>query len=155
MAQTLLSIIPLIMSVGLFTVGLLVGRFVEKAHYRSIHEREAKLLHIPITATKTVPDVENIAEARLVYGSVVISIDHFKRFLAGIRKIFGGEMRSYSSLVDRARREALLRMKETYPHADIFMNCRIETCSISKGNQRKAVGSVEVMAYATAIKYRS
>jgi uncharacterized protein YbjQ (UPF0145 family) len=67
--------------------------------------------------------------------------------------IFGGEMRSYASLIDRGRREALLRMKEQFPSADIFVNCRMETSSISSG-QGKAIGCVEVLAFATAIKYQ-
>ena len=76
---------------------------------------------------------------------------NFKRIIAGLRMIFGGEVRAYSSLLDRARREALLRMKMAYPEADAYVNCRIQTASISKG-QRDSVGSIEVLAYGTAIK---
>jgi len=56
-------------------------------------------------------------------------------------------------LIDRGRREALLRMKEWAPDADVFLNCRLETASISKG-EGKAIGCVEVIAYATAVKYK-
>ena len=41
----------------------------------------------------------------------MVSVDYFKRFLAGLRMIFGGRVSSYESLLDRARREALLRMR--------------------------------------------
>ena len=134
-------------------LGLFWGKYNEKAHYRSIHERERLFIEIPTTDTRAVPDLDRIDHAELVCGSVVISIDYFKRIVAGIRMIFGGEVRAYSSLLDRARREALLRMKEACPDADGYYNCRIETASISKGRE-KSVGSVEVLAYGTAVRYR-
>ena len=49
---------------------------------------------------------------------VVISLDHFKRFLAGLRALVGGRIRSYETLLDRARREALMRMKEAARDGD-------------------------------------
>ena len=36
---------------------------------------------------------------------------NFKRFLANLRRLIGGRVKSYESILDRARREALLRMK--------------------------------------------
>ena len=100
-----------------------------------------------------VPDLPPIESAELVTGSVVISVDHFKRWLSKFRKIFGGEMKSYVSVIDRGRREAVLRMKEAQPDADIFLNCRLETSTISNG-RGKAVGCAEVVAYSTAIRFR-
>ena len=67
--------------------------------------------------------------------------------------VFGGEMKSYSSIIDRGRREAILRMKESCPDADLFLNCRLETSSISKG-KGKVVGCAEVLAYATAVRFQ-
>lgn len=130
----------------------LIGTAVERKHYRSIATREKETLHLPISTRKTVQegDQQRILEATLAYGSVVVSIDRFKRFLAGLRNIFGGEVASYASLIDRARREAFLRMKESHPRADYFVNCRIETSTLSNG-QGRAVGTVEVLAYGTAI----
>ena len=91
-----------------------------------------------------------VQECKLVTGSVVISVDYFKRILAGLRNIFGGQVSAYETLVDRARREAILRMKEKCPKATQLINLRIETSSISKGAKQQ-VGSVEVLAYGTAI----
>ena len=48
----------------------------------------------------------------LVNGSTVVSNDYFKRLLAILRNIFGGRVKAYESLLDRARREAVLRMKD-------------------------------------------
>ena len=102
--------------------------------------------------TARVPSSENIAHADLAIGSVVVSIDYFKRFLSSWRMIFGGELKAYSPLLDRGKREALLRMKESVPGADEYINCRMETATISSG-KGKAIGTVEVIAYSTAITY--
>ena len=94
-----------------------------------------------------------VQESKLVTGSVVISVDYFKRILAGLRNSFGGPIASYETLVDRARREAILRMKESCPNATQLINLRIETSSITKGAKQQ-IGSVEVLAYGTAIYCR-
>lgn len=133
-------------------LAFVVGTGVERRHYKRIHRREAASLAVPVATFRTLPAGARVAEARLVAGNVVISVDLYKRFLANLRRIFGGEMKSYSSLLDRARREAILRMKESSPTADMFINFRFETASISKG-KKKAVAAVEVLAYATAIRF--
>ena len=141
-----------IIAVVLLGSGLFVGRFLEAKHYRSIKKREAQFLKQPaVTGEFYDPDFA-ISKSDVVVGAVVVSIDHFKRFLAGWKLLFGGELRSYSPLLDRGRREAILRMKESAPHADIYVNCRLETSTISSGRD-KAMGTVEVLAYATAITY--
>lgn len=141
----------LITLVILVCLGYIFGKRAEKRHYKSILEREQKWLHQPTTSRKKVlGDDVSIDRSHLVTGSVVISIDYFKRMLAGLRNIFGGNVQSYETLVDRARREAVLRMKESCPHADQVINMRLETSSISKG-KKKQVGAVEVLAYGTAV----
>lgn len=145
--------VQLMLPILLLFAAWLIGTLVERSHYKSIRLREERLRHIITSDLKHVPNEERVGSAHMVTGSVVLSVDHFKRFLAALRKIFGGEIGSYSSLLDRARREALLRLKESDPQAHMFVNLRIETTSISKG-ARKTVGSVEVMTYATAIRFR-
>jgi len=139
--------IPLLIIV----IALITGSMIEKRHYRSIDQREKKLGHIPLLNSKKYPKDDPITDARFVSGSVVISYDYFKRFLAGLRQIFGGEVKSYVSLIDRGRREAILRMKDKCADADLIVNLRIETSSISKGKRKRSIGSVEVFAYGTAI----
>ena len=146
----------LIIVIVLIGLGYVVGSIAEKKHYRSIISREAQLLHIPTVSVKNmIEGGVDIIDARMVQGSVVISIDHFKRILASLRNIFGGNVTAYESLVDRARREAILRMKEKSPNADIVLNTRIETSTIGRSaNSRKSIGSIEAMAYGTAVSYR-
>jgi uncharacterized protein YbjQ (UPF0145 family) len=91
-----------------------------------------------------------ISRYSLVNGSVVLSIDFFKKFVAGLVNLFGGNMVSYETIVDRARREAILRMKESAGDASEIINIRIETSSISQSTQQ-GVGAIEVLAYGTAI----
>lgn len=140
-----------IVFVVLMLLGYFVGKLREKKHYRSIREREAATLHQP--ALTFDPDllVPNQTSSKLVSGSVVVSVDYFKRFLSSFRLLFGGELKAYSPLLDRGRREALLRMKEECPDADMFINTRMETSTISSGS-KDAVGTVEVIAYGTAIR---
>jgi len=117
-------------------------------------EREKHWLRMPTTANKNILAGDRQADkTQLVTGSVVVSVDYFKRMLAGLRNIFGGAVQSYETLIDRARREAVLRMKESCPDADQVINLRLDTSSISKGRGRQ-IGSVEVLAYGTAVYFR-
>lgn len=145
--------LQLLIPLALLVLGWTVGSFLEARHYRRIGQREAQHHHVPVTNERRLWNPElAVAEARLVRGQVVISVDYFKRFLAALRTLFGGEIHSYSSLLDRGRREALLRMREQFPQADIFINLRFETSTISSG-QGRALGTVEVLAYGTGIRY--
>ncbi len=140
----------------LLALGYGAGTWAEKRHYRSIMEREEQLLHLPTITTKKVElDDSKVERAVLVVGSVVISVDYFKRLLAGLRNIFGGTIKSYETLLDRARREALLRMKEKAHGASMIINVRIETSTVGKRAFKGKLGSVEAIAYGTAIKMKS
>ena len=143
----------LIIFAGLVALGYFAGSWAEKKHYKSIQKREKEFIHLPAVTGKTFGvDDEAIQNATMVYGSAVISIDYFKRILAGLRNIFGGTVKSYESLIDRARREALLRMKAMAQDASIIVNVRIETTSIGKrANKKGGVGCIEAIAYGTAI----
>ncbi len=136
----------------LMTLGYLFGHYAEKKHYKSINKREKELLKLPVISCKNPIGNDTIAHVKLSYGSVVISVDYFKRILASLYNFFGGNIRSYETLLDRARREAILRLKESTTDADQIINLRIETSSIYKGNGN-SIGSVEVLAYGTAIYF--
>ncbi len=149
--------IELLIGVGipvlLIMVGKVVGSSIERSHYRSIVEREARFGGQPALSTKQLDAPGPLRSASLATGSVVVSVDHFKRFVSGFRMIFGGEVRSYSSLIDRARREAVLRMKESQPDADAYINTRLETSTIASTTGDEGIGTIEVLAYGTAVHY--
>lgn len=142
----------LIIFLVLLLLGYGFGRYAERRHYRSILRREDELRHIPVVATKIIPPGEHFQACHLVSGSVVISVDYFKRFLSGLRNLVGGRVTSYETLLDRGRREAILRMKEEARAcgATLVFNIKLETASISKG-QGSNIGSIEVLAYGTAL----
>jgi uncharacterized protein YbjQ (UPF0145 family) len=142
----------LIIFIVLLALGYGFGRLAEHRHYKSILQREDKYRDIPAIASRFPPVSPQIRDSALVAGSVVISVDYFKRFLSGLRMIFGGRLTSYESLLDRARREAVLRMKEQAAamHAGMVFNVKLETSSIFKG-RKNSIGSVEVLAYGTAL----
>ena len=145
----------LVIFIVLMGVGYTAGTFAEKRHYRSIHAREQALMHLPAVTTRTSHYTDaQIESADLVLGSTVISVDYFKQFVAMLRKIFGGTVRSYETLLDRARREAVLRMKEVAGDAVVIVNVRIEAAPIGKKARKGNVSCVEAVAYGTALWLR-
>lgn len=150
MAQRLLwsEMEKLILFIILLGCGFFFGRSSEKKHLRSLQIREMKY---KVATSNRCKKYKGPATDKtiLVQGSVVISIDFFKKVHSSLISFFGGEITPYESLVERARREAVLRLKESCPDADEIINLRIETSSINKGDSN--VGAIEVLAYATAI----
>jgi len=143
---------------ALVVLGYVCGSIAEKRHYTSIKKREQEMVELPVVTIRNVYPDSDVQDSGLVMGSAVISIDYFKRFLAVLRNLFGGRVRSYESLVDRARREAILRMKQEAQkkHADLIINFRLETSTIGKSaNRKRHIGSVEALAYGTAVSLRN
>ncbi len=138
----------------LLTMGYFSGRVTEHRHYKSILLREKVSLRLPTVTSNMLPEVDQIENSFLVSGSCVISIDYFKRVLAGLRNIMGGRITAYETLIDRARREAILRMKNEALGSHIIVNTRVETASIFSSTNQNGIGSVEVFAYGTAIKLK-
>lgn len=157
------SVIELLLF-AVFTIGPLIvcyltGRYFENQHYKSINERERKFAKKPVvTLGKTILANRRVVDSRFVTGSVVIGQDHFRRFIAALRNIVGGRVTSYESLLDRAKREAILRCQESAPNFDTILNLRFETMTIgyncNQGGAKNA-GAVEVLAYGTAIKFET
>lgn len=132
------------------------GRTIEKKHFKEIQQREIALIKNPIIsfgAKKWTTD-KKIASIKMVTGEVVIAGDYFKSFVAGIKNKFGGRLTTYESIMDRARREALLRMREQAKNANIIVNTRLETVML---NQIQTYGNMPpqcaVIAYGTAVTY--
>ncbi|CAM3681875.1 YbjQ family protein [Parendozoicomonas haliclonae] len=142
----------LIIFLVLLTIGFTFGRIAEKRHFQSIIEREEELRDILTFSERLPPPGFSSARTELVSGNVVISIDYFKRIAAGLRGILGGRVTAYETLLERARREAILRMKEEARvfEATHIVNVKLETASITKG-QHNQTGCVEVYAYGTAL----
>jgi len=144
----------LIIFLVLLASGYAVGRIAERRHYRSIIARENEMANVMVFTNRFPPLTQQASQA-LVTGSVVVSEDYFKRVVSGLQSLFGGRLRSYESLLDRARREAVLRMKQEARDkgAKIIINVKFQTFSIP-GRNPKSFGAIEVMAYGTALTPR-
>lgn len=135
----------------LLGVGYFVGQHYEKKHYTSIEERELKVQKLPVLAGDFKIKQTDV-EVQLMMGNVVIASDYFKTFVSGLRSLIGGRMKNYENMIDRGRRESLLRLKEQAQAwgADKVVNLRIETSNINGTGQ--GLPSMEVICYGTAVR---
>ena len=99
--NSLLNHLDLLFFLGLASVGYTAGTYAERKHYASIKQRERERLNYPVITAEAYFNEGRVRNSFLVSGSVVVSIDYFKRLLAILRNIFGGRVKSYESLVDR------------------------------------------------------
>ena len=148
-SQTMELLIPLILT----AIGFFVGRSLEQKHYASIKEREKQTLHIPMMNFGAKQALPYAHEAQMFVGSVVVANDYFKTLSAALRNLVGGRVVAYESLIDRGRREALLRMKAEAMEwgASQIVNVRFETSNIG-GQSGNGLAAVEIMVYGTAIR---
>ncbi len=151
--ETLFQFINLAFIIVPIIIGLVVGSLVERRHYRSIRRRETDTMAQPaVPLGLSALSGVTIERAHLVTGSTVVAMDAFKAVLAGLRFLFGGRVGGYESLIDRARREATLRMKVAAGDADAILNVRLETFAIGgRFGGSGALTSVEAVAYGTAV----
>lgn len=144
-----LELLQLLIPIALLAVGYFVGRMLERKHYASIRQRERELQPVVALTTRYAPAGVDVIDARLVSGGVVVSSDYFKTFVAGFRSLVGGRFRGFESLLERARREALLRMKAQAQAqgSNLVIGVRFHTTKVAGST----TPSVEVIAYGTAL----
>lgn len=138
-------IFQIVLFLILFTVGWGFGRHIEQKHLRELDQKEQQFAHIRIDTNRF---IHPTAPGQMISSNVVISHDYFKYVLASIRNFFGGRLVSYESVVERARREAVVRLKQE-AHAmgaKQIMGVRLSTTELGMQG-----GMVEVFAYGTAI----
>lgn len=130
----------------LFIIGWSFGRHIERKHLNELEQNERLLAHIRIDTNKFQSSEHH---GQLVNSNVVISHDYFKYIIANIQNFFGGRLTTYESVVDRARREAVVRLKREAEKmgADHIMGLRLSTTEMGMQG-----GMVEVFAYGTAIQ---
>ena len=162
MESAFFDVLELVLNFGapllLLLVAYVIGTMLEKRHFRSIRKRESDYAKFPVVTFDTMPDDWSASSATLVSGSVVISLDYFKRVIAGLRGIVGGRIKTYEPLLERARREAMLRMIEDARRDgyDAIFNVRLETSRLANSRRDgKGTAGVEMLAFGTAVKFRS
>lgn len=131
------------------------GSILERRHLKNLLLLESGSRGVLAVTIEDLPPDWQVESSELVMGNVVISQDYFKRVMAGLKGIFGGNIGVLEPLLERARREALIRMKGV-AHArgyDTIVNVRMETATLasSRGNGKGTAG-VEILAFGTAIK---
>lgn len=139
----------------LLVVAYLVGSAIERRHFVRLRERESALLGFPVVNFATLPPGWQVVRSDLTSASIVVSLDYFKRFIAGLRALVGGRVKTYEPLLERARREALLRMVEAARDDgfDAVINVRLQTSRlVSTSGNREQTAGVEVLAFGTAIQ---
>lgn len=148
----------LLIQLGIFAtlllIGLVFGRLSERRHFKRLAEREAALRDVLVFAGRTLPPDAAFARTDLVSGSVVIGEDYFKRIAAILKSLVGGRLTVYESVMDRGRREAIVRLKEDARRrgATMVINVRLETASLAEDRSKKQqLFSAEFLAYGTAL----
>ncbi len=136
-------------------VGYLAGSAAERSHFRRLAVREKRLAGFIVTDLKSyAPGLVPAKGGVMVTGGAVIATDYMKTFLAAIRKILGGELKSFETLMDRARREATLRMLEEAERQgfNAVCNLRLETADIGGMTGAKGAAMAEAFVYGTAFR---
>jgi uncharacterized protein YbjQ (UPF0145 family) len=99
-----------------------------------------------LTNIDSVPDRKIVRHFGLVQGSTVRA-KHFGRDLAaGLKNIVGGEIKSYTELLQESRDQATSRMVAQARElgANAVINVRFATSSVTQG-------ASEILAYGTAV----
>lgn len=134
----------------------ITGSIIEKKHFKKIKQREIALIRKPIVSygVKKWTSKKKVKSAELVTGEVVISGDYFKNFVAALKNFFGGRLTTFESVLDRGRREAILRMREKAKGANLIVNTRIESVMLNDiYSGQGGVPQCAIIAYGTAITY--
>jgi uncharacterized protein YbjQ (UPF0145 family) len=152
-------VIAIVLPAILIIVGMMVGRITESRHFANLNLREQATQQMLVTDLRSFPGTVGVEPTpQLVIGEVVIAADYFKTFIAGLKKLIGGELRSYERILDRARREAVLRVLEQAQAAgyDAVCNMRIETAQIvgSEKQAKAKAAAAAIIASGTAYKRR-
>lgn len=123
-------------------VGWLAGHLSERRHERSLADREWRLADVEAIGMRNPPGFSRSnGPCALVTGEAVVASDAFKSWLFRLQNVVGGRSGNFSRLFDRARREALLRMKQAARDigCDAVCNVRFDCADIG-GNTAGARG---------------
>ena len=146
--------IELVVTVSLFALGWWIGSAREQSHLQDLKERERALSSVQLLTVRNPPADWSVHSPALLQGNVVISWDYFKAVVSAFHMLFGGRISTLEPLLARARREALVRLKEDAERAgyDGIVGLRLETSRMSNKSGDKGLGGVEVLAYGTGVR---
>lgn len=144
---------PMAMSVLSLLFFYLIGSYIEQDHLEKLEAREKELGLMLVTDLKSYAPG---TDAQMLTGEVVLAADAFKRWLLSYRALFGGEAKSYRLLLERARREALLRLLEQAKARghNAVCNVRFDSSDISGGQASGNQGGGMVIIMISGTSYR-
>lgn len=101
---------------------------------------------IVLTNVETVPGRQIQHVYGLVQGSTIRAKHVGRDLMAGLKNIFGGELKGYTELLQESRNQATIRMVEQARElgANAVVNVRFTTSSVAQG-------ASEILAYGTAV----
>ncbi|MBQ7450027.1 heavy metal-binding domain-containing protein [bacterium] len=148
-------LISIIITLFFLLLAFTTGTLIEKAHFNKLKKMEIALIKKPVVTygTKHYPITRKIKKIELVHGESVIAGDYFKYYVASLKNIFGGRLTTLESIMDRARRQAIVRMKEQAKDANLIVNVRIESAMLNHVDMKNSIPKCAVFAYGTAITY--
>ena len=132
----------------------ITGTLLERRHLNKLLLLESGSSGVLAVTIEDIPPHWQVESCELVMGNVVISQDYFKRFAASLKGIVGGNIRTFEPLLERARREALIRMKAIARGRgyDTIINVRLETATLASARgDGKGTAGLEILAYGTAV----
>ncbi|MEM9165975.1 MAG: heavy metal-binding domain-containing protein [Planctomycetota bacterium] len=143
--------LPILLIIGAFFIGTLT----ENNHLKRLGASEASLAGIRVSTIDRAIDFSGAERGEIVVGECVIATDHFKSFIAKIVKLVGGELKIYRSLMERARRQALVRLMESAREKGYTSVCniRLQTADVG-GSAATARGATMVAVLASGTAYR-
>lgn len=142
-------------ALGVPLIGIIGGRINEYRHLRKLNQREAQNCDFIVTQLKSFPALQTgESPPKILFAETVIASDYLKTFLASIRGIWGGEVSSYQRMLDRARRETLLRLIDSAREQgfNAICNVRLETADVGGGTTtrgKKAIPMAAILGSAT------
>ena len=100
-----------------------------------------------ITTTDKIDETKVVETLGIVKGTIVQSKNIGRDFMAGMKNLVGGEVKSYTQMISEAREVATERMVEeaTKLGADAIVGARYGSSAIMQG-------MAEIIAYGTAVK---
>lgn len=104
---------------------------------------------LKIYSTDTIAGKEIKESLGIVKGEIVQSKNVGRDFMAGMKTLVGGEIKSYTDMIREARQIATSRMIEeaTNLDADAIVGVRFGSSAVMQG-------AAEIIAYGTAVKLK-
>jgi uncharacterized protein YbjQ (UPF0145 family) len=133
---------------------LICAVIIEREHLQALDKAEQEFSDIIVSDLKNLPPNWTVKSSVFLSDDVCLANDSIKSLFWTFRTLFGGESKSFTRLMDRARREATLRLlrKARMSGMNAVWNIRYETSVIRLGfgsaDNGKFAG-VEIFVYAT------